>query len=149
MHAGRRGIDIAGLPVKKLSFNNLHAPCEVEMPPRRPFAPLVPVNSIPSTPSQPNIMFTPSILSTPSLPRNNDVEEENRTPKLMPISTPETPVTVPASMQMATTPAPTCLVYEAAVTKAPLEEMEYSFEERRLAFYRNRESLVDIGSCQY
>ncbi|XP_010924154.1 65-kDa microtubule-associated protein 3 [Elaeis guineensis] len=133
----RRGIDIAGLPVKKLSFNTMNAPCEVEMP-RRPFTPLVPVNSIPSTPSQPNIMLTPSILSTPSQPKNNDVEEENRTPKIMPISTPKTPVTVPASMQMATTPAPTCLVYEAAVTKAPLEEMEYSFEERRLAFYLKR-----------
>ncbi|KAG1368087.1 65-kDa microtubule-associated protein 3 [Cocos nucifera] len=128
----RRGIDIAGLPVKKLSFNAMNAPCEAEMP-RRPFAPLVHVNSIPSTPSQPNIM------STPSQPQNNDVEEENRTPKIMPISTPKTPATVPASMQMATTPAPTsCLVYEAAVTKAPLEEMEYSFEERRLAFYLTR-----------
>ncbi|XP_008800929.2 65-kDa microtubule-associated protein 3 isoform X2 [Phoenix dactylifera] len=139
---GRRGLDIAGLPVKKLSFNNtMNAPCEVEMP-RRPFAPLVPVNSIPSTPSQPNIMSTPSILLTPSQPKNNDVEEENRTPKIMPISTPKTPGTVPASMQMATTPAPTSIVYEAAVAKAPLEEIEYSFEERRLASYLKRSRVL-------
>ncbi|KAG1346973.1 ATP synthase subunit beta [Cocos nucifera] len=70
---GRRGLDIAGLPAKKLSFNTLNAPSEVEMP-RKPFAPLVPVNRIPSTQSQSNIMLTPSILLTPGT---------------MPISTPQ------------------------------------------------------------
>ncbi|XP_010924160.1 65-kDa microtubule-associated protein 3 [Elaeis guineensis] len=128
---GTRGLDIAGLPAKKLSFNTLNAPSEVEIP-RKPFALLVPVNSIPSTQSQSNIMLTPRILLTPSQPRNNDVEE-NRTPGTMPISTPQIPMAVYAPMQMAKTPAPTCIVYEAAVTKAPLEAIEYSFEERRFA----------------
>lgn len=45
-------------------------------------------------------------------------------------------MTVYAPMQMAKTPAPTCIVYEVAVTKAPLDDIEYSFEERRFALHQ-------------
>ncbi|XP_073006701.1 65-kDa microtubule-associated protein 3-like [Typha latifolia] len=122
---GRRGLDIAGLPVKKLSFNAMNSAMnnthEAETP-RRPFAPIALANNIPST---------------PSLPISSSADEENKTPKIMAIPAPKTPMTVSIPMQMAATPALTSLAYEAAIDRAP-EEIEYSFEERRLALYLTR-----------
>ncbi|THU65721.1 hypothetical protein C4D60_Mb05t06620 [Musa balbisiana] len=179
---GARGLDIAGLPMKKLSFTT-----HQEMgAPRKPFAPLAPVNHIPSTPSRP-ITFafednmtskgltptpkTPAAapMATPKKPISSTIEEnakpitmtsnampaptpktqatapmptpskpitcaveENKTLNAMPAPTPKTPAAAPIPMQVATTPAPTCL------RVAPVEELEYSFEERRLAFYLSR-----------
>lgn len=89
---------------------------------RKPFAPLVPANNIPSTLSKPTIAST---------------LEENQIPNKMLSPTPKTPATAAAvPMHVASTPAPTCLVNEALVNVvASVEETEYSFEERRLAFY--------------
>ncbi|URE07528.1 calcium-binding protein [Musa troglodytarum] len=202
---GARGLDIAGLPMKKLSFT-----AHQEMgAPRKPFAPLAPVNHIPSTPSRPitfafeDNMTSKGLTSTPktpaaapmatSKPISSAIEEiampaptpktpaaapmptpskpiamtsnampapapktqaaapmpapskpftsaieENKTLNAMPAPTPKTPAAAPMPMQVATTPAPTCLFKEAAPRVAPVEELEYSFEERRLAFYRSR-----------
>ncbi|XP_074565732.1 65-kDa microtubule-associated protein 3-like [Curcuma longa] len=113
---GARGLDIAGLPVKKLSYNN--AMTTYQGVPRKPFAPVAPVNTIPLTPFK-------SIIAS--------ALEENKIPNAM--LSPKTPATAAAVlMHVATTPAPACLFNE-AVVKAPVEETEYSFEERRLAFY--------------
>ncbi|XP_020105633.1 65-kDa microtubule-associated protein 3-like [Ananas comosus] len=123
---GRRGLDIAGLPVKKLSFNLVNPPREAETP-RKPFAPIVIASNIPSTPTR----LT-----------SDETEEENKNnlKTTMAAPPPKTPMTAYIPMQMATTPAPPCLMYEAAATvKAQeAEEYEYSFEERRLALYLTR-----------
>lgn len=151
-------LDVAGLPAKKLSFNPTTAR-EVETP-RKPFAPVAPTLShhniptapshqnIPTMPSQRNIAVNPSqhisvtlnqhsIPSTPSQ-RTFTEADENMTPKtVMPIPTPKTPMTVSVPMQVAGTPAPVCLTHEVTATKTP-DVTEYSFEERRLAYYLSR-----------
>ncbi|KAJ6794431.1 65-kDa microtubule-associated protein 3 [Iris pallida] len=122
-----RGLDVAGLPIKKLSFYPSKA-SEVETP-RKPFA-LLPVNNIPSTPSQP--IFTQA--------------EENKTPKAaIPIPIPKTPTTVSVPMQVAATPAPASITYDKTPARRTEESIEYSFEERRLAQYQKREPLSLAG----
>ncbi|XP_042431736.1 65-kDa microtubule-associated protein 3-like isoform X1 [Zingiber officinale] len=117
---GAKGLDITGLPVKKLSYNN--AMTTYQGVQRKPFAPVAPVNSIPLTPSK-------SLIA--------NALEENKIPNAMLSPTPKTPATAAAVlMHVATTPAPTCLFNEALVkVVSPVDETEYSFEERRLAFY--------------
>lgn len=90
--------------------------------PRKPFAPILPVNNMPTTPSK-------HIVNT---------FEENKSPNVM--LTPKTPMAVQAPMQVADTPVPpTCLIDKAvAKVVAPVEQTEYSFEERRLVFYLSR-----------
>ncbi|KAJ6386558.1 hypothetical protein OIU78_016471 [Salix suchowensis] len=60
-------------------------------------------------------------------------DEENRTPKAMPIPFPITPSTVSVPMQTAVTPAPPPVPFAVNPVKIP-EEIEYSFEERRAGF---------------
>ncbi|KAB2635746.1 65-kDa microtubule-associated protein 3-like [Pyrus ussuriensis x Pyrus communis] len=126
--SGRRGLglDVAGLYIKKHSFGAPN-PFEVETPTiRKPFSPIsVPV-SIPSE----NVAFG----TTPLKPRTV-ADEENKTPKVMPIFTPTTPSTVLVPMQTTMTPAPPPPVPFATnlVQEIP-EEIEYSFEERRAGF---------------
>ncbi|RWW78544.1 hypothetical protein BHE74_00013246 [Ensete ventricosum] len=165
---GARGLDIAGLPMKKLSFTT-----HQEMgAPRKPFAPLAPpitgaveenktLNALPAptakttaaapmpTPSKPITMTSSSMSAptprtpaagpapTPSKPITS-APEQNKTSTAIPAPTPKTPAAAPMPMQVATTPAPTCLFKETAPRVAPVEELEYSFEERRLAFYLSR-----------
>jgi len=73
-------------------------------------------------------------------------DQENRTPKAMPIPIPATPSTVSIPMNMAVTPVPSSVSMNVAVTPVPssatvgcnlipVQEIEYSFEERRLAYY--------------
>jgi hypothetical protein len=130
--SGSRGLDIGDLPIKKLSFN-ASALREMETP-RKPFAQIMPPPS--------------SVSSTPVRPDTNFTDTENRTPnpKTFGALNPKTPMTVAAPMQLAMTPAvanqvtaaPVSLVYEKPEPTLP-EEIEYSFEERRLAFYLSRE----------
>lgn len=125
-----RGLDIAGLPVKKLSFN-ASTLREAETP-RKPFAQIMPGNNVSSMPAR---------------PISNDTEEENKTPKTFAGLNPKTPVTVTAPMQMAVTPAvankviatPATLFQEKAGLPALPGDIEYSFEERRLAVYLARQ----------
>lgn len=124
-------------PVKKLSFNSTNSKAfqsdrsrntntELAETPRKPFALLSPANNLP---------LTPQIIHTIG------AEDENKTPKaILSILTPKTPGTVSTPMKMANSPASFCVAYEeapASITKA-VEEMEYSFEEKRLTFYLRR-----------
>jgi Ase1/PRC1/MAP65 family protein len=128
--SGSRGLDIAGLPIKKLSFN-ASTQRETETP-RKPFAQIAPANNIPSTPVRPI--------------SNDTTEEENRTPKTFATLNPKTPMTVTAPMQMAMTPAlfnkviatPASLFQQKPEPPTLHEDIEYSFEERRLAAYQAR-----------
>uniref|UniRef100_A0ACD5VFX7 Uncharacterized protein n=1 Tax=Avena sativa TaxID=4498 RepID=A0ACD5VFX7_AVESA len=134
---GSRGLDIGDLPIKKLSFNA--STLRDTETPRKPFAQIMPASSAPSTPARPDTNVT--------------AEEENRTPNPNPKTfgavNPKTPMTVAAPMQLAMTPAVAnnnkvtsapvvSLVYEKPEAALP-EEIEYSFEERRLAYYLSRE----------
>ncbi|XP_010245134.1 PREDICTED: 65-kDa microtubule-associated protein 3-like isoform X2 [Nelumbo nucifera] len=119
LSAGRRGLDIAGLPVKKHSFNaaNSH---EIESPmTRKPFSPLsaamLPkvnpnfledLNKVQGGTMQKTLPNSNTPLATPSK-LACVTDEDNRTPKeKMPIPMPTTPSTISVSMQTATTPAP-------------------------------------------
>lgn len=145
--AGGRGLDVAGLPVKKHSFDSASA-CEPESPmTRKPFLPIS--TTIPTKNSSSNV---PDDSTNPksnellqkTLPGSNiffstptknmsGIGEENRTPKTMPVPIPSTPPTISVPMQTAITPAPVSV--PALVVKAIIpEEIEYSFEERRAGF---------------
>ncbi|KAG7612635.1 hypothetical protein ISN44_As05g046370 [Arabidopsis suecica] len=144
---GRRGLDIAGLPSRKQSMN----PSEMLQSPlvRKPFSPI----STTVVASKANIATT----TTQQLPKNNAVneissfatpiknnnilrnlEEEKmmtmmmQTPKnvaaMIPI--PSTPATVSVPMHTAPTP----FTNNARLMSEKPEVVEYSFEERRLAF---------------
>lgn len=139
-------MDIAGFPIKKHSLGA----CEPESPMiRKPFSPisstassksniinlLEDLNSHGETTTQ---KAAPPIESftTPSK-TSVFVDEENRTPKAMPIPVPSTPSTVSVPMQTAITPAhasapPT--PYGTTQVEETVEEIEYSFEERRAGF---------------
>ncbi|GAA0169973.1 non-motor microtubule binding protein [Lithospermum erythrorhizon] len=100
---GRRGLDIAGLSVKKHSFNAR----EVETPSmRKPFSPISSTDS--SRSNATNILqelrrqhdmlqkTLPSIntFATPSKTISTTIEEENKTPRLMANPIPSTPSTI-------------------------------------------------------
>jgi len=87
-----------------------------------------------------NVPFT-----TPSKTATSLVDEENRTPKTMPIPFPATPSTVSVPMSMAMTPVPSSIIKNInlnstlTTTAVPygndlVQEIEYSFEEKRLAY---------------
>ncbi|MED6145820.1 hypothetical protein PIB30_028690 [Stylosanthes scabra] len=148
LSSARRGLDIAGVPAKKYSFG-AGSTRDIEPPPlaRQPFSPItskVSSNSnmangkdelnIQSEKLQRTVSLNNMPFSTPSKTAAILVDEENRTPKTMPIPVPSTPSTVSVPMKMVMTPAhpPSSVV--------PLrggelvQEIEYSFEERRLGF---------------
>ncbi|XP_058086998.1 65-kDa microtubule-associated protein 3-like isoform X2 [Magnolia sinica] len=189
LSAGRRGLDVAGLPVKKHSFDSLSAG-ETEVPTqlRKPFSPVTALpskvntthfldpNNLPNgtslkvgsvnntpltTPSKPNATSFLEDLNNPyngaslkafpvenvpySTPpkRTSVTDEENRTPKAMPIPTPSTPLTVSVPMQTAQTPAPAAVLLGTTV-RQELEEIEYSFEERRAGFIVPKAHLASV-----
>ncbi|CAL5404904.1 unnamed protein product [Camellia sinensis] len=153
LSAGRRGLDIAGLPLKKHSFNAVNAR-EVESPlKRKPFSPISSTESSKSNAAnliedvnrKQNEMISQKLLrsnstqfTTPSKLMSATAEEENRTPKVMSIPMPPTPSTVSIPMQTAMTPAARPLVPycggKPVVEEIIPEEIEYSFEERRVGF---------------
>ncbi|KAG4997720.1 hypothetical protein JHK85_029159 [Glycine max] len=158
LSAARRGLDIAGVPVKKHSFG---AGTQIIESPllRQPFSPIS-SNSVSSksnvanatdeqnkqseklqrTLSLNNVPFT-----TPSKTATTVVDEENRTPKAIPIPVPATPSTVSVPMNMAMTPVPSSIFKNISLnsttpTSVPhgndmVQEAEYSFEEKRLSYY--------------
>ncbi|KAL6008517.1 hypothetical protein ACLOJK_034029 [Asimina triloba] len=172
LSAGRRGLDVAGLPVKKQSFDTLS---ESEAPSllRKPFSPLTALHSKANTtqfpdpsgasiktisantvkvtaPSKANttnfledlnnsyngtslkVVTVDNALNTPSR-RASAADEENRTPKTMPIMTPSTPSTISVPMQTSHTPGPVSVLFGTA-SEEESEEIEYSFEEKRAGF---------------
>ncbi|XP_028796529.1 65-kDa microtubule-associated protein 3-like [Neltuma alba] len=148
----RRGLDITGGSVKKQSFGGgatgAGAVREIQSPlMRQPFSPIAsnlsskanmknPTDELNTHSEKLQKTIAPNTVpfSTPSKVAPIMAEDENRTPKtVMPIPYPSTPSTVSAPMNMAVTPAPP------PPAPVPLagdfaSEVEYSFEERRLAF---------------
>ncbi|CAI9767626.1 unnamed protein product [Fraxinus pennsylvanica] len=142
MSSGRRGLDIAGLPLKPHSLNppNAH---EIELPMiRKPFSPISSTDSSKSKATniledlniKHNEMLQKTLTSNNTPPFTtpsktiSTLDEENRTPKTMAIPVPSTPSTVSVPMLTAITPVP-------CVPKSMEDEdIEYSFEERRAGF---------------
>ncbi|XP_059666997.1 65-kDa microtubule-associated protein 3-like [Cornus florida] len=153
LSAGRRGLDIAGLPVRKHSFSAANAR-GVEST-RKPFSPISSTESSKSNATNllEDLNRKHSDTLQKALPPINNAsfttplktispeEEENRTPKAMPFAIPTTPSTVSVPMQTTTTPAPSPLVPYSA---NQVEEIEYSFEERRAGFVLPRTHLKTL-----
>ncbi|ERN13288.1 hypothetical protein AMTR_s00041p00052270 [Amborella trichopoda] len=153
LSAGRRGLDIAGLPARKQSLYSTNNP-EPETPStqRKPFSP---VSTKPNTASNSllddhvklqNINFaknapikTTNLPSTPSTNKHqiSATDEENRTPQSIAVPFLNTPSSVSMPMQTAMTPMHMVSATPAAlfghVQRSPAE-IEYSFEERRAGF---------------
>ncbi|XP_031479318.1 65-kDa microtubule-associated protein 3 [Nymphaea colorata] len=149
LSAGRRGLDVAGLPVRKYSISSNTDENEVPVPAQRmPFSPVSSFSSR-SNSANPldelnhnklqNASVKSNLYTTPNK-SSSFTDEENRTPKAMPIPIPCTPQSVTVPMQTAATPAPTAtaasLASQETQRAAPETEpeIEYSFEEKRLAF---------------
>lgn len=148
---GKRALDVAGIPIKKHSFGAANVR-EVESPMMRiPFSPISSTASskanITNLSDDLNLAHSEALLKT--LPSNNlqfttpskttlptyVADEENKTPKAMPIPVPVTPSTVSIPMQTAMTPAhpPVFFGTNTTVEEIP-DEIEYSFEEIRAGF---------------
>ncbi|PIN05779.1 hypothetical protein CDL12_21677 [Handroanthus impetiginosus] len=166
LSSGRRGLDLAGLPIKQHSLNLQNAR-ELEMPmTRKPFSPISSTDSSKSNVTniledlnkkhemlQKTLTSNTTPFSTPSK-ITSIPEVENRTPQAMAIPIPSTPSTVSIPMQMALTPAPTqatltpgpkqmaIVPVPSAAAKPVTEEIEYSFEERRAGFVLPRSHLM-------
>ncbi|XP_057798404.1 65-kDa microtubule-associated protein 3 [Salvia miltiorrhiza] len=163
LSSGRRGLDLAGLPVNKHSLNLLNGR-ETESPmTRKPFSPLSSTDS--SRSNATNILgdlnwkhneMLPKMLtsnnSTPfSTPQKmiSAAEVENRIPQGMATPVPSTPSTLPIPMHLAITPMQkpvTSAALQMAITPAKSvdEEIEYSFEEKRAGFVLPRSHLVNL-----
>ncbi|KAJ6764486.1 65-KDA MICROTUBULE-ASSOCIATED PROTEIN 3 [Salix koriyanagi] len=143
LSTGRRGLDFAGLATKKHSFGAVNAREPQSPMLRQPFSPISSTVSSKSnileeatTPHNDKLKKTLPVndpcFKTPSK-TTTIADEENRTPKAMPIPFPITPSTVSVPMQTAVTPAPPPVPFAVNPVKIP-EEIEYSFEERRAGF---------------
>ncbi|KAF8044289.1 hypothetical protein BT93_A2316 [Corymbia citriodora subsp. variegata] len=154
LSASRRGLDVAGLPVKKHSLDAVLA-SEPDSPMiRKPFSPVSPAVS--AKMSSTNVMDSAvarqdeplqkifsgnnNVFSTP-LKTTNRNDEENWTPKVMAIPVPTTPSTISIPMQTAITPAVVSVPLGANLVKEIAEEIEYSFEERRAGFVLPRANI--------
>ncbi|KAL2227160.1 65-kDa microtubule-associated protein 3 [Sesamum indicum] len=166
LSSGRRGLDLAGLPINQHSLNLQNAR-EIESPIiRKPFSPISSTDSSKSSATnilealnrKHNDMLPKAITSdsTPfSTPSKTMADVENRTPQAMAIPVPSTPSTVSIPMQMAITPAPAQMsITPAPIQKALLpahtalksvdEEIEYSFEEKRAGFVLPRSHPINV-----
>ncbi|KAJ4959013.1 hypothetical protein NE237_026124 [Protea cynaroides] len=143
---GWRGLDGAGLSVKQHSVNagNAGNAGDVESITRKPFSPvseanttnLEDINIVKKLFPSNNTAMTP-VSKLASLPD----EEENRTPKAIPIPVPTTPSTLSVPMQTAKTPVPSSVFSGANSMGEMPEQIEYSFEERRAGFILSQANL--------
>ncbi|KAG0504011.1 hypothetical protein HPP92_004083 [Vanilla planifolia] len=131
--------------IDERTFVSLLSLIQASTPPK-PKTPRKPLNSMNAntdqteTPRKPFATRVCDLQMTPTLPvGNNILDEENQSPAATLISALKTPGTVSTPMQMAATPASFFVAHDspAAIPRAA-EELEYSFEERRLAFYLKR-----------
>ncbi|KAI4340837.1 hypothetical protein MLD38_025638 [Melastoma candidum] len=144
---GKKVIDATGRPIKNNSFVSVNAH-EPESPMvRKPFSPLAStastklggrINSMDESSFAPveaahKIAPGSAMFATPSK-TVSIVDEENRTPKVMPTPMPATPLTVSVPMHTAMTPNSLPLQVAVPMVKDIPEEVEYSFEERRMGF---------------
>ncbi|GLT49270.1 hypothetical protein SLA2020_228390 [Shorea laevis] len=140
LSAVRKGLDIADISIKKYSdAANVNEPESPIL--RQPFSPISSTAS--SKANMTDILEGHGETVQRMLPIKDLscvsptkaatlVDEENRTPKEMPITVTSTPSTVSVPMQTAITPAPPTPLAVNPVEAIP-EETEYSFEEKRLA----------------
>ncbi|RWR87373.1 Microtubule-associated protein [Cinnamomum micranthum f. kanehirae] len=197
--AGRKGLDVGDLPLKKHPSNAIGA-YETEVPMiRQPFSPVTafpsqanvanaleelniahnkaPVkvglsnNMLSTTPSKQMFVTdeenrnpmatpmpaprTPSTVSAAPMPTTTTpgavsvplgarvTEIPPATPKEMPILAPATPSTVSVPMQTSMTPAVASIPFETRASQME-EDIEYSFEERRLGFIVPRMHLKPV-----
>lgn len=153
--ATRRGLDIADVTVKRHSSSAAVTATEPESPLiRKPFSPISKGNNTTNIsednseafrkplPTKDQSCITPMKAATAT---TTLLDEENRTPKAMPIPVPSTPSTVSMPMQTAMTPAHPVIPFKANnhPVEAMPEEIEYSFEEKRLAYML---SNVEVNS---
>ncbi|KAH7537912.1 hypothetical protein FEM48_Zijuj03G0143200 [Ziziphus jujuba var. spinosa] len=142
---GSRGLEVPGLPFKKHSFGTR----EVESPMmRKPFSPISSTASsktnITNLSEDQNITHNETVrkalpttnmpFTTPLKTATNATDDENRTPKAMPIPVAATPSTLSVPMQTAMTPAPPPIPFAANIVEEVPEQIEYSFEEIRAGF---------------
>ncbi|PHU03383.1 65-kDa microtubule-associated protein 3 [Capsicum chinense] len=147
----RGGLGIDELPSKKPSISALNGPEVDTAVMRKPFSPISSKGSSKSTATNilgdVNIKHNETMIKTPlsnhNTPFSTPVKtistyDEHRTPaKVLPIPVPCTPSTVSTPMQT-TTPAPAVVIpYDSKLVENihVKEEMEYSFEEKRLDCY--------------
>ncbi|XP_020222040.1 65-kDa microtubule-associated protein 3 isoform X1 [Cajanus cajan] len=133
----RKGLDIAGVPMKQHSIGS-GSVIDMESPlTRQPLSPIsltVSKANVATAADELNTqneklqktLALSNLQSTTTSKTTRVVDEENRTPKEMPISVPTTPLKVSIPMNMSMTPA----TYGGDLA----QEIEYSFEERRLGF---------------
>ncbi|KAL9375830.1 hypothetical protein Peur_032709 [Populus x canadensis] len=156
LSAGRRGLDIAGLPMKKHSFGAVNGREPQSPMLRQPFSPISSTVSSKSNmleeamthddTSKKTLPINDLSFKTPSK-TNTVVDEENWTPKAMLIPVPTTPSTVSVPMQTAMTPAPPPVPFVVNPVEIP-EEIEYSFEERRAGFILPNSHIKSIIQLQ-
>ncbi|XP_027357305.1 65-kDa microtubule-associated protein 3 [Abrus precatorius] len=142
LSSARRGLDIAGVRMRKYSIC-AGSVRDIESPlTRQPFSPIS--STVSSKANVANaahelniqneklqkISALNNLPSTTTSKTATVVDEENRTPKEIPIPVPTTPLTVSIPMNMSMTPAPVSIPYGGDLA----QEIEYSFEERRLDF---------------
>ncbi|KAI3411264.1 uncharacterized protein J3R85_018146, partial [Psidium guajava] len=154
--AGRKTLDVAG-PAAKNSFGAATAH-EPESPMRRkPFSPITSsvLTKVHRTNSMDNATHgemlqkafpSNSTFSTPLKKTLLTTDDENMTPRTMPIHVPTTPSTVSVPMHTAMTPDLLSLpssVGTMTVKEIP-EEIEYSFEERRAGFVLHRTNIKSV-----
>lgn len=159
--SGRRGLDLAGLPVRQHSFNLPPNGHEMEPPMMRtPFSPIAStdssksnINNVLEDLNKKHDIFQKTLatnnntpFSTPSKTIQPTEQENIRTPQAMAIPVPSTPSTVSIPMQTAFTPAPAQKSITPAILAAGSVEdvIEYSFEERRAGFVVPRPNLKTV-----
>ncbi|GMP61794.1 hypothetical protein CsSME_00024120 [Camellia sinensis var. sinensis] len=138
LSSGKKIPDTGGLQAKQLTYNASNA-LEIKSPLIR--KPLSPVNSaLLSNPGnfQGQNTTENAAASQKTLPTNKTpvsspakivsaVDDENKTPRTMPVPLPATPPTVSVAMQMVATPVTPSV-------PCRVKDVEYSFEERRASF---------------
>ncbi|XVF12377.1 hypothetical protein REPUB_Repub08aG0112200 [Reevesia pubescens] len=151
--AVRRAQEIADIPVRKHASSAVNAN-EPESPlVRKPFSPIS--STVSSKANMTNMLedngetlqktLAINDLSYTTPLKTTLVDEENRTPKAMPIPVPSTPSTVSVPMQTAMTPvAPTIPFTITKPVEDIPEEIEQSFEERRLAFLLSKPQITSL-----
>ncbi|KAF8008692.1 hypothetical protein BT93_K2373 [Corymbia citriodora subsp. variegata] len=154
---GRRGLDAAG----PAAYNSFGAATthQLESPMRRkPFSPIPVLTKAHRTNSLDNANVTPGEMLQKAFPSNSTFstplkktlltsDDENMTPRTMPIHVPTTPSTVSVPMHTAMTPDLLSLpsgVVTMTVKEIP-EEIEYSFEERRAGFVLPKTNIKSIS----
>ncbi|KHN27850.1 65-kDa microtubule-associated protein 3 [Glycine soja] len=131
LSSARRGLDIAGVPLRKYSTGAGSVLDMVSPLTRQPFSPIsLTLSSKANVANAANDTQNEKLQKTLTTSKTTTVaNEENKTPKAVPIPDPTTPLKLLNPMNMSMTPGPASVPYGVSA-----QEIEYSFEERRLGF---------------